>query len=87
MFGVSPQGKTASVEPFQIFRKGLSIVASYTSRRNSLQALALIASGRVRVDDLISHRLALEELEKGIRLIEDRGAGAMKVMVFPNGSA
>ncbi|HUI72820.1 MAG TPA: zinc-binding dehydrogenase, partial [Spirochaetia bacterium] len=84
MFGVSPQGKQATVEPFQVFRKGLSIFASYTSRRNSLQALALIASGRVQVDDLVSHRMPLEDLEAGIHKIEDRRENAMKVMVFPN---
>ncbi len=84
MFGVSPQGKTATVEPFQIFHKGLSIFSSYTSRRNSLQALALIGSGRVRVDDLVSHRVPLERFEEGIRTIEDRSRNAMKVMVVPN---
>ena len=84
MFGVSPQGKTATIEPFQVFRKGLSIFASYTSRRNSLQALALIGSGRVRVDDLVSHRVPLEGFEGGIHKIEDRSQNAMKVMVFPN---
>lgn len=84
MFGVAPQGKTATIEPFQIFRKGLSLFAAYTSRRNSYQALNLIASGKVRVDDLVSHRLSLESLEKGIHTIEDRHENAMKVMVFPN---
>ncbi len=85
MFGVSPQGKTAAIEPFQVFRKGLSIFASYTSRRNSLQALTLIGTGRVRVDDLVSHRVALEGFEEGIHRIENRAENAMKVMVFPNG--
>jgi D-arabinitol dehydrogenase (NADP+) len=85
MFGVSPQGKTAAIEPFQVFRKGLSIFASYTSRRNSLQALTLIGTGRVRVDDLVSHRVALEGFEEGIQRIENRTENAMKVMVFPNG--
>jgi len=84
MFGVSPQGKTATIEPFQVFRKGLSIFASYTSRRNSLQALSLIGSSRVRVDDLVSHRMPLESLEAGIHKIEDRRENAMKVMIFPN---
>ncbi|HVP19092.1 MAG TPA: alcohol dehydrogenase catalytic domain-containing protein [Spirochaetia bacterium] len=87
MFGVSPKGKTASIEPFQVFRKGLSIFASYTSRRNSLQALSLIASERVRVDDLVSHRVSLSGFEKGIHAIEDRNANAMKVMIFPNDDA
>jgi 2-desacetyl-2-hydroxyethyl bacteriochlorophyllide A dehydrogenase len=87
MFGVSPQGKSATIEPFQVFRKGLSIFASYTSRRNSLQALALIGSGRVRVDDLVSHRVPLEGFEAGIHKIEDRSQNAMKVMIFPNEEA
>jgi D-arabinitol dehydrogenase (NADP+) len=87
MFGVSPQGRTAVIEPFQVFRKGLSIFASFTSRRNSLQALALIAAGRVRVDDLVSHRMPLDGLEAGIRKIEDKNENAMKVMIFPNGGS
>ncbi len=85
MFGVAPQGKTAAVEPFQIFRKGLALFGAYTSRRNSRQALELIRSGRVRVDDLVSHRLPLENLETGIRTVESRRENAMKVMIFPNG--
>jgi D-arabinitol dehydrogenase (NADP+) len=85
MFGVAPQGKNATFEPFQVFRKGLSIHASFTSRRNSYQALKLIASGGVRVDDLVSHRLPLEGLEAGIAKIESRRENAMKVMIFPNG--
>ncbi len=84
MFGVAPQGKTAAIEPFQVFRKGLSIFASYTSRRNSMQALTLIGTKKVRVDDLVSHRMPLTGFEEGIRKIEDRSANTMKVMVFPN---
>lgn len=85
MFGVAPQGKSAAFEPFQVFRKGLSIHSSYTSRRNSYQALKLIASGAVRVDDLVSHRLPLEGFEAGIAKIESKRENAMKVMIFPNG--
>lgn len=87
VFGVAPQGKTASIEPFQVFRKGLTICSSYTSRRNSIQALRLIASGQVRVDDLVSHRLPLSGFEGGIGKIESRSENAMKVMIFPNGDA
>lgn len=84
MFGVAPQGGTATIEPFRIFRKGLSIFTAYTSRRNSYQALDLIASGKVRVGDLISHRLPLAAFETGVLKIEKRLENAMKVMVFPN---
>lgn len=84
MFGVAPQGGTAAIEPFEIFRKGLTLYGAYTSRRNSYQALELIRSARVRVDDLVSHRISLEKLETGIHTAESRRENAMKVMVFPN---
>jgi 2-desacetyl-2-hydroxyethyl bacteriochlorophyllide A dehydrogenase len=86
MFGVAPQGTKATIEPFEIFHKGLSIHASFTSRRNSFQALDLIRSGAVAVADLVSHRLPLEGLEKGIGAIENKKENAMKVMVVPNGA-
>jgi threonine dehydrogenase-like Zn-dependent dehydrogenase len=55
-----------------VFRKGLSIFATYASPRNSPQALVLIASGRVRVNDLVSRRLPLSGFEKGIHAIESK---------------
>ena len=84
LFGVPPSGHTVSFDAFSIFRKGLTILSSFTSVRNSLQALRLLQSGAIRVDRLISHRLPLEELERGIGLIEHGAEGVRKVMVQPN---
>jgi threonine dehydrogenase-like Zn-dependent dehydrogenase len=86
LFGVAPRGETMAVEPFEVFRKGLAIVSSYTSLRNSYQALDLLRSRQVSVQGLVTHRLALEELERGIRLIAGGAGDVMKVMVFPNGN-
>ena len=49
LFGVPPSGQTMTVEAFPIFRKGLTILSSFTSLRNSYQALDLLKSGRVAV--------------------------------------
>lgn len=83
LFGVSPQGLTAEVEPFTVFRKGLSIHGSYTSLRNSYQALELLAEGRVAVADLVTHRLPLEQFEEGVSLLEEGRESVMKVMMVP----
>lgn len=85
LFGVPPVDQTMAQDPFMLFHKGLTLLSSFTSLRNSLQAVALLRAGRVRVDDLISHRIPLEELERGIGLIESGKEGVMKVMVRPNG--
>jgi hypothetical protein len=44
--------------------------SSFTSVRNSIQAIDLLRTGRIRVDQLVSHRLPLEELQRGIEVIE-----------------
>lgn len=84
-FGVPPSGVTMTLEPFKVFRKGLAIFGSFTSRRNSYQAVELLRSGRMRVGDLISHRLPLAEFERGCHLIEEGAEDVGKVMILPNG--
>jgi D-arabinitol dehydrogenase (NADP+) len=84
-FGVPPAGQMVSLEAFQVFRKGLTVLSSFTSVRNSYQALSLLQSGRIRVEGLVSHRLTLEELEHGIHLLEGGLEGVRKVHALPNG--
>jgi D-arabinitol dehydrogenase (NADP+) len=85
LFGVPPAGQKMTVEAFPIFHKGLTILSSFTSLRNSYQALDLLKSGRITVEKLISHRLPLEELQRGIELIEQGSEQVRKVMMLPNG--
>ena len=82
-FGVAPRGEVMTIEPFRLFNKELTIMSSYTSLRNSKQAIDLISSGRIVVRDLISHRLPLNRLESGLRLILDEKEPSMKVMILP----
>ena len=51
------------------------------SFRHGVEALDLLAAGRMRVDDLISHRLPLAELDRGLDLVERRAG--MKVHLYP----
>jgi len=83
LFGVPPAGQNMSVEAFPIFRKGLTILSSFTSVRNSQQAVDLLVSGRIHVAELISHRLPLEDFQHGIELIEGGLENVRKVMIFP----
>jgi NADPH2:quinone reductase len=83
-FGVPPAGRKIEIEPFLIFKKGLHIIGAFTSVRNSFQAVRLLTSGKITVEELISHRLSLTEFEKGIELIESGTSDVMKVMIEPN---
>lgn len=83
-FGVPPSGKSTPIEPFTVFRKGLTVLSSFTSVRNSTQALDLLRSGRINTAGLVSHRLPLEQFQRGIELIEGGEPGVMKVQIKPN---
>ena len=85
LFGVPPSGKNLEMEGFKIFRNGLTVLSSFTSVRNSYQAVGLLQSGQVRVDSLISHHLPLQEMPRALELIESRDPAVKKVMVHPNG--
>ncbi len=84
LFGVAPREATVRLKPFDIFRKGLHIYSSYTSLRNSLQALDLLQGGRVEVSRLVSHRLPMERFKDAVHLLADP-EGAMKIQILPTG--
>jgi D-arabinitol dehydrogenase (NADP+) len=85
LFGVPPSGKNMEFEAFKVFRKGLTLLSSYTSVRNSFQAVSLLQSGQVQVEPLISHRLPLRELPGALEMIEAHDQAVKKVIILPNG--
>jgi L-iditol 2-dehydrogenase len=58
-----------------IYKQELTIISSYSSSPEDLRiALNLLATHKVRVDGLISHRLPLEQFSKGVALMRERAA-------------
>jgi len=82
LFGVPPKGSQVQFDAFSIFRGGLSIFSSFTSVRNTFQAIRMLEAGRIRVDDLVSHRLPLGEFPDAVKLLAS-GGDVMKVMMVP----
>jgi D-arabinitol dehydrogenase (NADP+) len=82
-FGVPHVDATVSLPPFRLFEKEIYIFASYTSCRNSWQALELLQKKRMNVKDLISHKLPLGDLEKGLNILQNHSEPVMKVLVMP----
>ena len=65
-----------------LYHRELTLTATYSSSPAELaEAFALLASGRVRLDGLISHRLPLGRLGEGVELM--RRHEAVKVYVIP----
>jgi 2-desacetyl-2-hydroxyethyl bacteriochlorophyllide A dehydrogenase len=85
LFGVPPSGKMMEIEPFVLFRKGLHVMSSFTSVRNSYQAVSMLQSGIIDLSPLISHTLPLEDFQRGVELIEKGAEQVRKVLILPNG--
>ena len=83
LFGVPPAKEQIKLEGLIIFKKGLTILSSFTSVRNSYQSISLLEAGIIDVSGLISHRLPLSEFERGVNLIEKGDDDVKKVMILP----
>jgi threonine dehydrogenase-like Zn-dependent dehydrogenase len=70
IFGVVPPGQRASFIPYDFFRHDLTIIGSFAVNRTFYESIALIQSGAVQVEPLISHRLPLGEFLRGFELAE-----------------
>jgi L-gulonate 5-dehydrogenase len=73
------------MDAFAVFRKGLAFTASYTSVRNSIQAVRMLRSGRIDVSALVSHELPLERFAEGVQMIERGAEGVLKILMAPGG--
>jgi len=54
-----------------------------SNRRQYLEAINLIASGKVNVKKFITHKFPLEKIEEAIHTLEDRTKGAIKIIIDP----
>lgn len=86
LFGVPPRGADLTLDAFAIFEKGLTLRSSFTSLRNSYQAVAMLQSGAVKTEALVSHRLPLRAFEDAVEMIEAGRDGVKKVLLVPRAS-
>ncbi len=69
---------------WDLWKDEVSIVTSYAAcDRDIKKAVELISSGRVTVEDMITHELPLEDAQKGFRLTA-AGDSSLKVILRPD---
>lgn len=79
--GVAGPDTEVAVKPYDIFRKELTIRGSYTNPYVMERSLALLASGRINWETIITHRYSLEDFDQAWEAHLE-GAG-LKVSVQP----
>jgi 2-desacetyl-2-hydroxyethyl bacteriochlorophyllide A dehydrogenase len=84
LFGVPPRDGILNLKAFPIFEKGLTVLSSFTSLRNTYQAIALLNRGLINVEAVITHRLPIGKFLEGVKLIVEGADGVGKVQILPN---
>ena len=82
-FAVPKPGIDLEVPVNDFWRNEIAIKTSYAAAPGDLEnALKLITGGKVKVHDMITHRLGLEEAGLGFKLVADAGE-SIKVIIEP----
>jgi L-iditol 2-dehydrogenase len=84
-FAVPRPGEDVSVPLNDFWTREIRLMASYyTSPADIGNAIRMLESGRIRVRDLITHRLPLEKAQEGFRMVSEAG-NSLKVILQPHG--
>ena len=81
-FGVCPIGETINVEPNQVYFKELTIVGSYVNPYTFARAIALLHSGKVRIDMFQLDRFPLDGVHEALDF--QREGKTLKSIIQPN---
>ena len=82
-FAPLPPGERLELPVLELWKRGVTLTHSYAGPPGDmLAALELIASHRVDVRSMITHRLPLDEIATGYRLMLEAGE-SLKVLVEP----
>ena len=83
IFAVPAPGQKHPIPLNDLWRREVTVRTAYGAAPNDLaMALELIAGRRVRVDDLVTHRLPLERTAEGFQLVAS-ASESVKVIVEP----
>jgi L-iditol 2-dehydrogenase len=85
LFFASPEpGVTVPLPVFELWKNEVTVVSSYgASPLDITAAIELIRTGRVWVNDMITHRLGLADTGDGFKLVAGAGE-SMKVIIEPH---
>jgi L-iditol 2-dehydrogenase len=83
LFAVPGPDEKVVVPVNDLWTKEIAILTSYyCGPPDMIDAIELINSGKMIVDDLITHRLPLDEIVRGFHLVSD-GSESIKVIIQP----
>ena len=84
LFGVASPGEIWELPVFNFWSNGSKMISSYGGAPVDIeQAIELIRRKRIDVESMITHRLSLDEIQKGFDLVAKSGE-SIKVVIEPH---
>lgn len=80
LFGLTSPDCEIPVKPYEFFQKEITVTASYVNPFTHGRAANLINTRKLRLTELISDRIPLEEISKAFEILGKNG----KMIIFPN---
>ena len=81
-YGVADENDRITISPFEIFRRELTIMGSFTEVTSFPDALAAFRSGAIRTNGLITHRFSVDEYEQALHAMRT-DKSAHKLVITP----
>ena len=81
IYGMPNEDAVIAIPPYDVFRRELRIVGSYSQTNCVARAVALLAGGSVVADGIITHRFTLDQYAEAIDAVQD--PFCIKAVVFP----
>ena len=84
IYGVYPEAATFPVNSFDVFRRELTLKGSFAQIDDFGRALAYLASGKVRVGEIVSDEFALKDWDRALE--NAWGRKGIKTILLPPGA-
>ena len=81
LFGFDGKAKPC-FEQYHVTNKEVSVLGTWLANASFPQAVKILESGMLNLEQLITHKLPLEETEEGIAILR-RGEG-IEMLIYPN---
>jgi D-arabinitol dehydrogenase (NADP+) len=83
VYGMCDEDDRVSWSPYELFRRELTVKGSFAQLNCFERSLAMLRSGRVRTEGLITHRFGVDEYGAALEALAD--PTCLKAVVAPNG--
>ena len=83
-FAMTPPGVDVPIPFFELWNKQVKTFSTYAGAGEDItEAIKLLSTKKINIEDMISHKLPINETAKGFKLVAD-AKDSMKVIIEPN---